>query len=349
MQRFMQRTTSLLLILGLLEVSGSVVSMGQDAIDEVGIAQSEILPGLERASSEPRISGRVDALLLWRSPSQAVPLFTDVATGETAIDAAGFGSPMAAGPRYALFFHGAQNAAWEANYLRVQGFQSARALPQQGSKYQVANLLGQNWETIDSVSGGYSAGLQSFELNARLPTDQRWQWLVGFRWVEWRETMLLSDTYSVGGISGTDFFDASTCNDLYGGQVGIDATILDRGGRFTVDGIVKAGLFGNAATQTSLYETTEPPNTFTAGPVSRAKAATSFVGELGVSGVYRLTDWCSLRAGYTIFWISGVAMAPNQLPIQSLDFVDPTASITAINVGGSVVAQGLSLGLEGRW
>jgi len=349
MRSFIPATVAIAIFWGWLGGIGDAQVIGDLPVGD--LAPSEPVPAVAglQESSTPFVTGRIDALLLWRSPAQAIPLYTSVATGASALDAADFGSPMAAGPRYAIFFHTSESTSIEANYLRVQGFQSARGLPADGQKYQIANLGGQTWDTIDSVDGGYSSGLQSFELNARVPSGQGWQWLAGFRWLEWRENMLLADTFSVGGISGTDFFNTTTFNDLYGGQLGIDATVFDRGGPFTVSSVVKAGIFGNTATQSSLYSTTEPPNTFTAGPVGQSRAATSFVGELGVTGEYRWSERISLRAGYTIFWISGIAMAPNQMPLQNLDIVDPAASTAAINVGGSVVAQGLSLGIEGRW
>jgi len=349
MRRIIPATGFIAIVCGWLGAVGHAQLVGDTPVDD--LAAVDVAPAVVDLPepNTPWVTGRIDALLLWRSPAQAIPLYTNVATGATALDAADFGSPMAAGPRYAIFFNTSKSTSLEANYLRVQGFQSARGLPANGGKYQVANLGGQTWDTIDSVDGGYSSGLQSFELNARVPSGRGWQWLAGFRWLEWRENMVLSDTFSVGGISGTDLFNTTTCNALYGGQVGIDATVFDRGGPFTVASVVKAGVFGNAATQSSLYSTTEPPNTFTAGPFGQSRAATSFVGELGVTGEYRWSERISLRAGYTIFWISGLAMAPNQMPLQNLDIVDPAASTTAINVGGSVIAQGLTLGVEGRW
>ena len=73
----------------------------------------------------------------------------------------------------------------------------------------------------------------------------------------------------------------------------------------------------------------------------------AFVGELGATGVYDLNDIWSLRAGYAIFWLGGLALAPNQLNAQKLCPDKPVSGAT--DTGGSVVVQGITLGLEGRW
>jgi hypothetical protein len=71
------------------------------------------------------------------------------------------------------------------------------------------------------------------------------------------------------------------------------------------------------------------------------------VGELGVTGVYDITERISLRAGYTIFWLGGLALAPNQFDRQKL--CPDNLIMGATDTAGSVVVQGISLGLEGRW
>ena len=52
----------------------------------------------------------------------------------------------------------------------------------------------------------------------------------------------------------------------------------------------------------------------------------------------------SLRAGYNLAWLSGLALAPNQF-----DFTDTLTSGTGIEGAGSMFLAGASLGLERRW
>ena len=46
------------------------------------------------------------------------------------------------------------------------------------------------------------------------------------------------------------FWNGTTTNNLYGFQIGADGKILERG-RFSIDGLVKAGIFDNNAEQTT--------------------------------------------------------------------------------------------------
>jgi len=60
----------------------------------------------------------------------------------------------------------------------------------------------------------------------------------------------------------------------------------------------------------------------------------------------RLASWLSWRAGYTLFWLSGVATSANQLSTTDLATNVPTATI---NTNGSVLLHGVTTGLEARW
>jgi len=77
---------------------------------------------LDPLGQDPLWSGRTEALLPWRSSPQSLPLFETVA-GTPALDAADFGSGMAAGPRFSLFRHTGDTGAIEFTFLRVQSFQ----------------------------------------------------------------------------------------------------------------------------------------------------------------------------------------------------------------------------------
>ena len=126
--------------------------------------------------------------------------------------------------------------------------------------------------------------------------------------------------------------------------VQVDALMLWQGniasGPFTVNGIGKAGAFYNNAYQRTSY--TDPAFTAAAATADRI----AFFGELGVNGNLRLTDWLSWRLGYSLFWLSGVAVPANQLSTTNLAAVPPAATI---NANGSVLLHGVTTGLEARW
>ena len=307
---------------------------------------------LDPLGLEPCWSGRAEALLLWRDAPQSVPLY-DYANGSgVAMNANGFESGMAAGPRFTIFRHTGDQGAIEFNYFRVQFFESAQSLPTTNGGYRDHQPRGiyccDVTSPVDAASGSMSSGLQSFELNRRFPTDGRWQWLAGFRWVEWTDAIALQSSATARGITATRNYATNTFNDLYGMQVGADSFLYDGGGPWRIEGLGKAGVYYNNAVQYSSYSLNltrrDPTNLAVGTNIGQA----AFVGELGATGVYDLNDYWSLRAGYAIFWLGGLALAPNQLNSQKL--CPPGDDLSgATNTGGSVVVQGITLGLEGRW
>ena len=68
------------------------------------------------------------------------------------------------------------------------------------------------------------------------------------------------------------------------------------------------------------------------------------VGDLNLSGVYRINDVWGIRGGYNVIFVNGLALAPNQL-----DFTYAANSGTALNHSGMVIFQGANVGLEARW
>jgi hypothetical protein len=299
----------------------------------------------------PCWTGRAESLLLWRDGADGVPLFQpfDGGAGATVapIDAGGFASDMAAGPRFTLFRHTGDLGAIEFNYFNVQDFNASQAgtSPFPGS-YLFADgvLCCAPFVLFEDVSATLSSEFQSFELNRRFPTDGRLQWLMGFRWVEWNDTL---------GIAGNSFLspqpvtiDTAAANDLYGLQVGFDSFLWRSGRRFWIEGLGKAGLYYNDARQFTAVSSDLLTPAVAGGGTDTGRAA--FVGELGVTGVWQITDRLALRTGWTAFWLAGLALAPNQLDRQCLICEDKPIT-QSTDTGGSVFVNGLTLGLEARW
>jgi hypothetical protein len=78
--------------------------------------------------------------------------------------------------------------------------------------------------------------------------------------------------------------------------------------------------------------------------ISAAGCQVAFVGELNLTGIYRLTDVWNLRAGYNLIWIAGTALAPDQL-----DFSGLIPAGNQLSSDGKVFLHGVSGGLEARW
>jgi hypothetical protein len=68
------------------------------------------------------------------------------------------------------------------------------------------------------------------------------------------------------------------------------------------------------------------------------------LGELGVVFTRPLNDNWSLRLGYNVLGLGGVALAPDQL-----DFTDTFVSGTDLHANGWIFAHGGLIGLQRTW
>jgi hypothetical protein len=162
--------------------------------------------------------------------------------------------------------------------------------------------------------------------------------------VQWNEQFTLADQ-APGDV--VDFYQNTCVNDLYGGQIGLDAYLLSLPW-LRVDSVLKAGAYYNTAVQNSIYAS-GPVDALTSQGVSVAgtPASCAFVGELGFTGIVPITDCLDFRFGYFGLWLSGIAQPTQQLSGQTLIPGEPIAG--SLNMRGGTLVQGVSLGLEGRW
>jgi hypothetical protein len=102
-----------------------------------------------------------------------------------------------------------------------------------------------------------------------------------------------------------------------------------------VDAFGKAGIFGNAAAQNSLFSTG-----VVTLPADGGGSQVAFMGELGTTGRMQLTDHLAVRGGYRLLWLDGVALASDQLGVS--DF----ANGSGFNGSGNVFYRGAFAGFE---
>jgi hypothetical protein len=79
-------------------------------------------------------------------------------------------------------------------------------------------------------------------------------------------------------------------------------------GRFSLDGLIKVGLFDNHAGQStgvSLQKVVYPSQATT--------DQAAVVSEAGLQLKYQLVQGLALKAGYEALWLGGVALAPGQI------------------------------------
>ncbi len=175
------------------------------------------------------------------------------------------------------------------------------------------------------------------------------EWFVGFRYFNLREHLQIvgnrpQTTPTDPGLEDYSVYDVRTSNNLYGPQVG--ARVRRWGRKLGWEATGKAGIFGSDTQQEQyIWDFPGQPTPFEIRPLTSASDdGVAFVGELNLTGIYRLNETWNLRAGYNLIWITGVALAPDQL-----DFSTTLPAGNQISSSGGVLLHGVSCGLEARW
>jgi hypothetical protein len=107
----------------------------------------------------------------------------------------------------------------------------------------------------------------------------------------------------------TNDLQVNTENDLYGVQIGIQATCL-KTTRWWLDFDLKGGIYNNATSvATDFIQTTNGADVFGGGTASRDR--TAWVGDLSISLNWQMTPTCAWRIGYQGIFINGLALAPD--------------------------------------
>lgn len=306
---------------------------------------------------------RSEALLLWRNAPPSRPIYSTVdpetdSLGSTALNANQLNSDVLVAPRLSLLRTDCDGRTLEATYIYAGNFYSDRTLPYSPDGYATSppGIYGNNWgppdTSLDTATAKLLGQLQSLEFNARhcLWADTC-QFLIGARWLQWNETLQMQDSFAYDvpyPISGQDFYQTRCFNNLWGGQIGLDTLLLGRVGQARVEGLVKAGAYYNAAGQSSAYTySTVPPFTFSGSNRNTGPASAAFVGEVGMTAVIPISCNWDFRCGYFGLWLTGLAQPTQQLSHQTITQIDPPSGV--LDTTGTLILQGLSLGLEGRW
>lgn len=298
------------------------------------------------AAFRPRWDLAVDALMLWQGNAQDLPLFLDSAGG-TALNAQDLQTQMGAGARVGLMRYVDDSHAIEGNYFQARPFNATGTAAAAGGPYELTNTGDLVFNDIESATVSSSGWIQSAELNWRkCVCYSPISWIAGFRWVELNSQTNVDYAFTNPDPFGSGSIDTAAGNNLYGGQLGADMRLWNAGGRWRVNGIGKAGVFYNSASfqRSSAGFTYADGTPFPLGTVAATADQTAFFGEVGLNTTWWVTNWLAWRAGYTVMWASGVAVAAEQLPLNN--FGDGTASI---DTDGSVLLHGVTTGIEARW
>jgi hypothetical protein len=293
--------------------------------------------------------------LFWQRDNQAFnrPLAVTVGDGATVLQTNDLRFPVAAGVRTFYGQRSPEDGGWEVGYFGVYG-QSATNI--QGTippnYIQLPDPLGGNLtEDGEFVTARYNSLLNSAEVNL-FATDSDWitdpsgwltiDWLAGFRYVGVEEdAVLATDCCVMDGQYLTVPYRARTRNNMFGGQLGVRGRRAWE--RWALEGWAKGALMGVAQEQIQdpLFDYTG----FQQRPaLSRSGGEVGFVGDLTMSAVYRITEVWGIRAGYSLLWLEGLALAPDQF-----DFSTDTGAGTRLVNSSGIFYHGANLGLEARW
>jgi hypothetical protein len=202
-----------------------------------------------------------------------------------------------------------------------------------------------NFFAADEVDIEYQSDLHSAEANLvhcccyydRCGRGTSLEWLGGFRYVNLNEEIGITADDSA---ESTSQYSVETRNRLYGAQIGARLRRCHRRWNWETTG--KAGLYGNDMEQIQSPIIDFPDFEYRSGQGSD-DGGVAFVGDLNFTGIYQLNPVWGFRLGYNLFWIEGVALAPDQL-----DFTNTTGSGTDLEGDGGVFLHGVSVGLEAR-
>lgn len=281
----------------------------------------------------PTWTFRADGLFMNRSHAGSRVLARELLSGDVLLDTTDLDFDWQ--PAYRLAFSrrlGCSDWDLEAVYFQIGDLRADAAV----TSNHFFDFTAPNMLVLaapgDFMDFRYQSRLYSTELNLKRRIGPVTTLLFGFRWVEMSEEF---SAVRIDNIGTLHFWNTDVNNHLYGAQVGADVMLWDRGGPLTVRGTGKAGVYYNDASQSSR------------GALLHAGAKdhhTSFLGELEIVGVYRVNQHLALRAGYEMLWLSGVALAPDQIDVTNL-----LGGVAAVDARGDAFYHGFVGGLELTW
>ncbi len=236
---------------------------------------------------------------------------------------------------------------WDSTAQAVSANNDLFSAISQFGLINIPNLPEVNNSNLQKID--YSSELHNWELNVR----RRWvspncrfhtSALVGARY------MVLDEDFnyfiSAGNpVIGTTNTRISTFNDLVGFQLGGDMLVCLFPG-VKLGGNLKAGVYGNRAENKTNIAVMRPDpalNQFFNEFGDDSDAA--FVGEGGFETIFEVSERTTLRIGYQLLYVNGVALAPENFNPDFRLAVRPVN----VNHNGDVFYHGLQTGLEYTW
>ncbi len=240
----------------------------------------------------------------------------------------------------------AECSAWEVGYLGIFDWNDSAVITGTDDR-GVAGPIGvavNNFTGAERIQLDYDSELHSIEANCvkcrPCGSNGRIEFLGGVRWLSLDEEFNLLSTDDQ---QSSTQYNVRTDNDLVGSQIGLR---LRRWfcGKWEAELESKAGVYANWSEQEQYIS----PDFLAGAPFRSLRSDDdddiAFLGEVNFSMVRRLTRGMSVRGGYNLLWLEGIALAPDQI-----DLTNTPTSGSVLNAGGSLFAHGFSLGGELTW
>jgi hypothetical protein len=302
---------------------------------------------------------------------------TAAASAAEAFNSNQFWQGFSAGPKVSLTYHDQSGYGAEFSYFNIFTQSATKTVGPTNPTapdWLVMYAPGSFWQTQDFPYQGMAwkdaTNLYNAEANGRLDLSPRVTVLGGLRWLQLNDelqgTLTPSDrgepTWKYSDLSlsqvqnpplstpiviNPPFWTTRTVNDLYGVQIGVEGKLWELG-RLSLDGLIKAGIFDNNATQSALVSLEKQ-----LFPAQATTNHIAFVSEAELHAKYQLAKGLALKVGYEALWLDGVALAPGQIretytttPSPASPSTPVSARALGVNSGSNVLFQGVTVGLE---
>lgn len=312
-----------------------------------------------------------DALWLQRNSAGNILLARDVdasgaQVGGRFIDtdrASGF--DMRAGFRGLLGYRIGCGGAAEFSYFGLQFWEGSALLrePSGGAVAVQSPYLGSSIPTADNgfqaISANYNSELHNAEANLRWHLRESpcgtLSVLTGVRYLSYREELSLfgKDDFDPNRLETTRI---RTFNNLIGWQCGGEFSHGLMQGLIHLGGSGKAGIYGNPALQHTT-NTYRGPQAGLAVEGRNLEASSAGILEAGLHATLLVTNNFRIRGGYQILYLTGLALAPdnlrlNETTIRDIDIPNipaPAGAAQRINNGSDLFMHGPFAGAEIRF
>jgi hypothetical protein len=168
--------------------------------------------------------------------------------------------------------------------------------------------------------------------------------LLGLRYLDVDEQFgYVTQSAIPAGVGSVNRALIDTTNQMFGVQIGMLSQFTTYWDSGWVDFELKGGIYHNEATLRSDYEAADGNGALVGSFLgSDSRDRTSFLGEVSLSYTHQFTSNLSIRLGYNAFWLTGVALASENM---STNINILSLGPTQVDHAGDLVYHGPTLGL----